>query len=101
MAGCFAYNTDGLRCDSPAGHDGPHTLTIEWGDEECWVPSAGSSSNTPLSFSVNLAAPLPEEESLGPVPIYGEGKPGVCVLCNHAMHGRECERCDCKSGIPG
>jgi hypothetical protein len=89
MSGCYAFNREGLRCDGEGGHDGLHTLTIEWDDDDIWTPGAGP---TPLRAE--------EVAALGPVPTFGEGTPGRCLLCNHRMHGGECERCDCKAGIP-
>jgi hypothetical protein len=44
-----------------------------------------------------------EVAALGPVPVYGEERPGVCIMCSHPMHTTECGRggCDCRSGIEG
>jgi hypothetical protein len=110
----------------PAGHPGLHSISIEWGDDECYDPTAfvdltlktygsgvasggggGGSTHPVLINNTGLAAvpDIVDDEGvpLGPVPIYGASNPGVCLLCNHRMHGGECERgnCDCKAGIPG
>lgn len=120
---CFAYNQQKQRCDMPAGHSGSHAISIEWGDDECYDPAAfvdlpplktygagGGALHPVLVNNTGLAVvpdpePLPDEDpdTLGPVPIYGQDRPGMCVLCNHRMHAFECERgsCDCKTGIPG
>lgn len=101
---CHAFNQRGQRCDLYAGHEDDHQIVLSWTDEECWVPgqSVGNGGLT-IATLVKTQEEVEAEESLGPVPVYGEGKPGVCVMCNHAMHARECERngCDCRSGIPG
>lgn len=90
MRGCFAFNRDGLRCDSPAGHDGPHTLTIEWDDEEVWTP---------------LAAPAP---GLSVVPTVVPVRTGArkCAICSHRFHQGVCGApdgdgfdCDCAAGV--
>lgn len=97
MTGCFAYNRDGLRCDSLAGHDGPHTLTIEWDDDECWTP--GDVLIPPTVVRIGR-----EEltEHLVEIP-----KPsGKCVICSHRFHEGVCGApdgdgfdCDCSAGV--
>ena len=105
---CFAYNLDGQRCQQAAGHDGLHAVVKEWSDDESWAPGAT------LTVSLKEYGPGEVEhlvdisdeeleESLGPVPIYGgEGRPGTCLLCSHAMHIRDCQNrhCDCRAGVP-
>ncbi len=99
-AKCFAFNKQGQRCSLTAAHFGNHSHVIEWDDEDCWTPGQKSS---PIGAVITPVTAEQEAEvaALGPVPVYGEGTPGRCVLCGHAMHGMECSRCDCKSGIPG
>lgn len=102
---CHAYNQKGQRCELYAGHEDDHQIVVAWTDEECWIPGAQQEVRLypDLPTTLKTEAEAEVEQSLGPVPIYGEGKPGFCIMCSHAMHARECERngCDCKSGIPG
>ena len=96
---CFAYNRDGLRCDSVAGHDGPHTLTIEWTDEECWVP--GETIEVTLKEYGVPRITTPLTEHLVEVP----KSSGKCVICSHRMHNGACTAmdgefdCDCANGV--
>lgn len=89
---CWAFSASGERCELIAGHDDKHAITKAWTDEECWKPGQSS---------VVIPQPVDEpEEDLGPVPAYGpDADNGRCMICNHAMHVMECERCDCKAGI--
>lgn len=105
---CFAFNKQGLRCMVPAGHDGDHSHAITWTDDECWAP--GDTIEVTLKeYGTPRAASgmTPEQErevaALGPVPVYGEERPGVCIMCSHPMHTTECGRggCDCRTGIEG
>ena len=108
---CHAYNMQGQKCDLLYEHDDDHEFTIRWTNEECWTPGmepvrvmTAATPDRTGDVAVNGGRSLADEvAALGPVPIYGEGTPGKCVMCNHAMHGGECERggCDCRSGIPG
>ncbi len=95
---CWAFNKQGNRCDAEGGHEGPHTLTIEWYDDDVWTPDLASGIPQMGIADGHLGAV--EEENLGPVPSYGpDADNGRCMICNHAMHVMECERCDCKAGI--
>jgi hypothetical protein len=38
MSRCFAYSTVRQRCDQEAGHEGDHSVTAFWSDEECFDP---------------------------------------------------------------
>jgi hypothetical protein len=111
---CFAFNKQGLRCMIPAGHDGDHSHAITWTDEECWAPGDTievtlKEYGSPRMMGVAdghiqptyTAEQEAEIRALGPVPVYGEDRPGRCLLCSHAMHNGECSRCDCRSGIEG
>lgn len=130
---CFAYNQQKQRCDMPAGHPGNHAISIEWGDDECYDPTAFVDlpplktysmggvdggvmhpvliNNTgaiglpgdPLPPLAAVPDPVEDDETLGPVPVYGQTRPGSCVMCEHRMHVGPCERgqCDCRTGIPG
>jgi hypothetical protein len=116
---CHAYNMQGQKCDLLYEHDDDHEFTIRWTNAECWTPDMSVVPATVVHIgtertrdvtvnggpSLRDLTPEMEEEiaSMGPVPVYGESAPGKCIMCNHAMHARECERggCDCRSGIPG
>ena len=102
---CHAFNQRGQRCDLYAGHEDDHQIVLSWTDDECWTPGQivgnGGMTTAVYTPAAKTAAETEAEETLGPVPIYGEGRPGICVMCNHRMHALECERCDCKAGIPG
>jgi hypothetical protein len=87
---CFAFNKDGLRCTGRAGHPGKHGHAIEWGDDECWTPTAG--------------LPIPQPPIWPPVQPAPQGS-GMCAICEHPMHDGRCGaddggfECDCAQGI--
>ena len=84
MKGCFAYNRDGLRCDGEGGHDGPHTLTIEWDDDDVWTPE------TPPTAPALAVVPPPMQHPVLSV---------NCDLCEHPWHDGPCPACDCRQAI--
>ena len=96
---CHAYNMQGQKCDLLYEHDDDHEFTIKWTNAECWTPEK-QFGTTPNPMLYPTIPPEEEVQVLGPVPTYGEGKAGTCLLCQHGMHGGECARCDCKAGIP-
>ena len=97
MTVCHAYNMQGQKCDLTYEHDDDHEFTIRWTNDDNWTPNAYR------ELTLQMAAPLiplPADEPLDAVPVYNTGRPGTCVMCEHAMHSAECARCDCRSGIP-
>lgn len=85
---CFAFNTDGLRCMQPAGHDGPHAHAIEWTDEEAWTPGQIQHPSTLPAPTPHLTAvPSPEPEPAD------EG----CVICTHKERAHTDEGCKGKN----
>lgn len=80
------------RCDMPAGHPGDHSITVSWGDEQCWSPE----TDEPISLTVvhsddTMSQPVDNvvQESVQP-----EG----CVACNHLHKGGSC-KCGCYEHI--
>lgn len=74
MSRCFAYSKKGERCEQEAGHDGLHTVSVSWSDEDVWTP---------------LATTMPP----GVPPLVIKTGPRKCVICEHPWHG------DSKCGV--
>ena len=74
---CWAYNTQGQRCEKPAAHTGNHGITSEWTDDECYSPIKHQLP-TPTPAPPVLAAPINN----------------VCVACQHRHKGGDC-KCGC------
>lgn len=86
MSRCFAYSKTGSRCEKDAGHDGLHTLSVTWDDDECFTPS----TPPPMPTIPQPAAPVlppPSAER--------------CEVCDHRMHYQMCPvgDCDCRTGV--
>lgn len=80
---CWAYDDNGNRCTSRAGHSGLHMRKIEWDDSQC--------AGAPL-IDVFADAPIP-------LAIVPEQEQAVsCVACMHRHRAGEC-RCGCKEFI--
>jgi hypothetical protein len=77
---CWAFHTDGTRCDLPAGHPNDHATERTWTDDECAQPG--------------LATPV--TENARPVPVVPDPVPAAikCVGCGHAHKGGPC-KCQC------
>lgn len=117
MRQCFAYSQTAERCDLVADHDGPHSVSIEWTDDECF---------TPMQIPLVAAAPFDEPESVTmqqiaaaerawearftsvdqeaiaqvmaePEPVKPPTVP--CVACGHLHQSGKC-RCGCETYIP-
>lgn len=71
------------RCDMPAGHSGEHSITVTWGDEQCWSPDF----DEPVALTVvpDVHEPVQEE-------------PESCVACTHMHRGGAC-KCGCYEHI--
>lgn len=81
---CWAYSSDGVRCEHPAAHAGKHAVTREWSDSECFEP-----------IKVNRPVASPATPIVAPV----ETKPRInCVACNHNHVGGVC-KCGCYESI--
>lgn len=82
---CWAYHTDGARCEHPAGHPGDHAIQKTWNDLECATPGRTPAPAT-LVADTSRALDLPE-----PMPA-----PAVnaCIACSHRHKGGEC-KCGC------
>lgn len=87
---CFAYNIKAQRCTDIAGHDGDHSISMTWTDDECYDPSLGSS---PAMVATEMAAPVfeyiqPDE----PIPVE------PCVACGHGFTAHGESGCTGKQG---
>ena len=88
---CWSFSREKRRCDLNAGHDGPHSISMEWDDDETWQPTdeaVTALTTPPTVITVNT------------------NKPTLCVMCEHPDHRGTCGRqdgefaCDCAEGIP-
>lgn len=79
------------RCDMPAGHTGEHSITVSWGDEQCWSPE----TDEPVALKV-----VPPDIMSGPVdnPVQEPVQPEPCVACNHMHKSGDC-KCGCYEHI--
>ena len=81
------------RCDMPAGHTGDHSITVSWGDEQCWSPE----TDEPVALRV-----VEPDMMSGPVDNYVQEpvqeKPEACVACNHMHKSGEC-KCGCYNHV--
>jgi hypothetical protein len=68
------------RCDMPAGHTGNHSITVEWGEEQCWMPEI----DEPIALEV-VPSPVPIEVA-------------KCEACSHMHKNAEC-KCGCYTHI--
>lgn len=93
MRTCFAYGPTGQRCERPADHDGDHTVSTTWTDDECV---------TPEHFA--MAKVIGETRTAQPVPIIGvdldddeDGEPSLdrCAACGwpEAIHAQNNQGC--------
>jgi len=71
------------RCDMPAGHSGDHSITVTWGDEQCWSPE----TDEPIELTV-----------VKPVQEVVEDQPEGCTACTH-MHKAGACKCGCYAHI--
>ena len=82
---CWAFNIEGQRCEHPAGHPGNHVVMKEWGDDECYSPTAQQlptviTTSNPTANTVSVTTVNPEVTK--------------CVGCNHAHKSGPC-KCGC------
>jgi hypothetical protein len=85
---CWAVNAVlKARCDMPAGHPNEHSITISWGDDECWSPD----SDEPIHLSVVQPVPDFVEEPV-------QETPEACIACSH-MHKSGACKCGCYEHI--
>lgn len=81
---CWAFNSEGLRCDHPAGHVGEHINSTYWDDSECFAPADPGTPAT-AKTGISVIPPVVAEE---PAPAAN------CVACAHKHKGGTC-RCGC------
>lgn len=72
------------RCDMPAGHTGEHSITVTWGDDQCWSPDF----DEPVALTVVPDVQIPVQEE----------KPEACFACSH-MHKNGACKCGCYEHI--
>lgn len=96
---CFAFNRSGLRCMMPAEHDGPHSHSIEWSDDECWTPDRMGIADglIPVPGVTPTGAVVPPPLPSLPAP----SKARPCEVCEHRMHDGMCPvgNCTCRMGV--
>lgn len=100
---CWAHNLTGDRCDLDSAHDGAHSLTVSWDDDECW-DMAGTIMvpvlNVPyLDEQPKEADSQPQGSRTAPI--------RYCVVCEHPWHETDgCDgrgpagmSCDCRTSV--
>lgn len=80
---CWAYNSNGERCEKHAGHPGQHAITRSWTDDQCAAPATNKPQGRPL---MEVFA---EEETK---------QPSKCIACKH-MHRDGVCKCGCHEHI--
>lgn len=98
---CWAYSLTNKRCDQLAGHEGDHSITESWNDDECLDPNdqpiyvMREPSHGETNTMTALTEHLVEFEPI-------ELKPD-CAVCEHpAIHHPNmsaCVACDCKNYV--
>lgn len=89
---CYAFSMQGQRCEQESGHDGDHTFTITWSDDDLWQPSVGVEEVLEAHRQVVRPA-APESDADEPVVLAEK-----CFACGHKWHDDECEAMH--EGIP-
>ena len=84
---CWAFHSDGTRCELPASHPGDHAVERTWTDAQCATPGEfGKPALLVTETSVTEPAPVLVE------------KPIKCVACQHAHRNSAC-KCGCHEFI--
>jgi len=83
---CWAYSTDGMRCEHPAGHPGSHIVEFTWDDDECAVPV-----QNPVQVPATPPSAPPQVPDLVATTV-------KCVACQHQHKGGPC-KCGCHEFI--
>lgn len=92
MRTCFAYGPTGQRCERPADHDGDHTVSASWTDDECVTPEHFATARV-----------IGETRTERPVPIIGidedDDEPGLdrCAACGWPEATHSANPHGCKS----
>ena len=84
---CWAFHSDGTRCELPAAHPGDHAVERTWTDAQCATPGEFTPQSAPAT-SNHIQAGVPELVE----------KPNKCIACNHAHRNADC-KCGCHSFI--
>jgi hypothetical protein len=86
---CFAYNQQAQRCDQIAGHEGLHSISVDWSDEECFDPTVVTlvhpSTGMPEFTSIVTDADLAGEPT------------AQCVVCLHMQERHGVDGCVAKN----
>ena len=89
MSQCWAHSPTRMRCSLAAGHDGRHSHSITWTEDECYTPSLHAKDVVPTpTITGNFV--LPEKPAKQEIT--------RCVACNHQHRGAEC-KCGCREFI--
>lgn len=99
---CHAYRITGERCDDVAGHEGLHSHSVRWTNEECWTPEMSAAAMIETKRVIETPD-LEDDDELGDD---GMKPPAKCFACGHGWHGdEECERttegmpCGCSTAV--
>lgn len=91
MSQCYAYSQVRQRCDQEAGHEGPHSLTSYWTDDECYDPAA-----------VLLPPPPPKMVLMNTAAQEAQAPTDLCFSCEcpRILHGDSgCEAHGCRTFV--
>jgi hypothetical protein len=117
MSRCFAYNVQRQRCDQEGGHDGDHSISLTWTDEESWdpndlpvpyvAPMSGGTVVPTTSFtatrSVATLRSVNEDGEFFDTQIDVDdnalGETGKCFSCGCAEDDHPCDAHGCRSYV--
>lgn len=99
---CWAYNRQRQRCDQEAGHEGNHSVSTTWTDDECFDPTIilpSPPATTGVISVTNTSPPIPiigyddGMDDLGAVP------GGGCFSCGCGEDAHPCDAHQCRSFV--
>jgi len=80
---CWAFHTDGTRCQHKAGHGSVHRYTVEWDDQVVWVPAIKPAEPVISITDADLEALSSEQVTPA----------GQCVVCHHLRGAHDDDGC--------
>lgn len=100
---CWAHSKVGGRCDQDAAHDGLHSVTVSWDEDECLDPAQmvyAAVLPVPYRQDIPIDAPEAAQEPRTAPQRY-------CVACEHPWHEVDgCEgrgvagmSCECRTPV--
>ena len=84
---CWAFHSDGTRCELPAAHPGDHAVERTWTDAQCATPGQLTVKSEPAASNyIDLAKGELVEKQI------------KCVACGHSHRNGAC-KCGCHEFI--